>query len=96
MLFSDSICALFGACVVSPDGKQSGEAFVVFKSTADGQKAITRNKATMGERYIDVFPAAKVRSLCFWRYLQGFQEVLVDTEPASLLWRPLWCCGSFD
>eukprot|EP01012_Entosiphon_sulcatum_P012028 TRINITY_DN17491_c0_g1_i1.p1 TRINITY_DN17491_c0_g1~~TRINITY_DN17491_c0_g1_i1.p1 ORF type:complete len:407 (-),score=50.39 TRINITY_DN17491_c0_g1_i1:54-1274(-) len=41
---------------LGPDGKPSGQAYVKFVSEAEAQRALAKNQAFMGNRYIEVFP----------------------------------------
>lgn len=45
--------------VSRPDGKASGEAFVLFDTEADAEKALAKDKEKLGDRWIDLFPTNK-------------------------------------
>lgn len=38
-----------------PDGRASGDAFVLFPSEGDVEKAMAKNKQPLGHRYVDIF-----------------------------------------
>lgn len=38
-----------------PDGRATGDAFVLFTDEVDGQKALSKHKDVMGTRYIELF-----------------------------------------
>lgn len=46
--------------VVHNDGRQTGEALVVFSNHMDFNMALSRDKQNLGRRYIEVFPAKRV------------------------------------
>ena len=44
---------------LTPEGRPSGQAFVEFASTQDSAIALTKNKATIGSRYVELFPSSR-------------------------------------
>lgn len=38
-----------------PDGRASGDAFVLFPSESEVEKAMAKNKQQLGHRYVDIF-----------------------------------------
>lgn len=45
--------------VTRPDGKASGEAFVLFATEAEAERALAKDKEKLGDRWIDLFPTNK-------------------------------------
>ncbi|CAN0497707.1 unnamed protein product, partial [Ectocarpus sp. 8 AP-2014] len=45
--------------VTRPDGKASGEAFVLFATEAEAEKALLKDKEKLGDRWIDLFATNK-------------------------------------
>jgi len=43
---------------LTPEGKQSGICFVKFSSLQEANRALTKNKQYMGQRYVEVFPSS--------------------------------------
>ncbi len=43
------------------DGRPSGEAYVVFKSPLDAQRALQLDKQKLGDRWVDLFVTSQVR-----------------------------------
>ena len=41
--------------VKKPDGRATGDAFVLFKEEAEGDKALLKHKEIIGSRYIELF-----------------------------------------
>ena len=42
------------------NGRPSGEAYVVFATVEDAERAAKKDKEKMGGRWLDIFPATKV------------------------------------
>ncbi|XP_065856401.1 uncharacterized protein [Euphorbia lathyris] len=40
-----------------PDGKATGEAYVEFVSTEEAKRAMSKDKMTIGSRYVELFPS---------------------------------------
>merc|ERR1719249_287008 len=60
--------------VKKPDGRATGDAFVLFKEEGDGEKALQKHKEIIGSRYIELFRSTTAE----------VQQVLNrSTEPAS-------------
>jgi len=60
--------------VKKPDGRATGDAFVLFKEEGDGEKALQKHKEVIGSRYIELFRSTTAE----------VQQVLNrSTEPAS-------------
>lgn len=52
-----------------PDGRSTGDAFVLFCSEEESLKALKKHRETMGTRYIELFKSttAEVQQVCiFW------------------------------
>lgn len=45
--------------ITRPDGKASGEAFVLFETEVDAERALVKDKEKLGDRWIDLFPSNK-------------------------------------
>lgn len=45
--------------VTRPDGKASGEAFVLFATEAEAEQSLSKDKEKLGDRWIDLFPTNK-------------------------------------
>ena len=45
--------------VTSLDGRPSGMAFVEFASAEDAKAAMSRDRCTMGSRYVELFPSSR-------------------------------------
>ena len=43
----------------TPDGRPSGQAFVEFPTAEAAQAALKKNKASMGSRYVELFPSSR-------------------------------------
>lgn len=41
--------------VKKPDGRATGDAFVLFKEEMEGEKALLKHKEIIGSRYIELF-----------------------------------------
>lgn len=41
--------------VKKPDGRATGDAFVLFANDADAPKALSRHRESIGQRYIELF-----------------------------------------
>ena len=41
--------------VKKPDGRATGDAFVLFKEESEGEKALLKHKEIIGSRYIELF-----------------------------------------
>lgn len=41
--------------VKKPDGRATGDAFVLFKEETEGDKALSKHKDIIGSRYIELF-----------------------------------------
>lgn len=55
-----STCPAHSVHVASlADGRPSGQAFVEFASEEDAQMALRKNRATLGTRYVEMFPAKR-------------------------------------
>ncbi len=52
-------CGVF--LVTRDDGRPSGEAYVVFKSPLDAQRALQLDKQQLGDRWVDLFVTSQVR-----------------------------------
>lgn len=57
------------------DGRVTGEAYVIFTSEEEANRARSRDKQSMGHRYIEVFPAIKA-------------DLYAALQPARPSWRP--------
>jgi heterogeneous nuclear ribonucleoprotein F/H len=44
---------------LTQDGRPSGQAFVEFTSPEEAQAALKKNKASMGSRYVELFPSSR-------------------------------------
>ncbi|XP_030464028.1 uncharacterized protein LOC115683615 [Syzygium oleosum] len=42
-----------------PDGKATGEAFVEFTSADEARRAMSKDKMTIGSRYVELFPSTR-------------------------------------
>jgi len=50
------VCSDGGVLILRrPDGKSTGEAFVMFESDYDAELAMSKQKSMMGRRYIELF-----------------------------------------
>merc|ERR1712012_835812 len=59
---------------MKPDGRATGDAFVLFKEEGDGEKALQKHKEVIGSRYIELFRSTTA---------EVQQDLNRSTEPAS-------------
>lgn len=52
--------------VKKPDGRATGDAFVLFEQDSDASKALSKHRESIGQRYIELFRSttAEVQQVC--------------------------------
>lgn len=63
--------------VKKPDGRATGDAFVLFENESDCGKALQRHRESIGQRYIELFRSttAEVQQVTFCSFLITFKIV---------------------
>ncbi|CAF3585594.1 unnamed protein product, partial [Rotaria sp. Silwood2] len=70
-----------------PDGRSTGDAFVMFKTENEASQALLKHKETMGARYIELFRSTTAEVQQVFRRSQdpkNFQTTLKDIPFAPL------------
>jgi epithelial splicing regulatory protein 1/2 len=70
-----------------PDGRSTGDAFVMFKSEEDASRALLKHKETMGTRYIELFRSTTAEVQQVFKRSQDpkhYQNALKDIPFAPL------------
>ena len=62
--------------VKKPDGRATGDAFVLFKEEGDGEKALQKHKEIIGSRYIELFRSTTAEVQQVWK---SYSRVLFCT-----------------
>ena len=60
-----------------PDGRASGDAFVLFSSESEVERAMTKNKQPLGHRYVDIFKSTSKELEMVWLLVGGRGEEVI-------------------